>query len=237
MAKTLWASGICEKALRKIGAFSINDTGANAEEMAEAASWLDLIIAFVVETQHITWLVEDTVTFALVADQATYDVETAFGTSFPADGVLFITHASVTDGTNDEPIDIIRRKTFEAIANKTSSGTPESLYIDRLTQQDKQTISINPVPAITGKSIKIVFQKGSPNVADNSSRKRHGFPQAWQFWMVKALAKEVGDGPVRRLPRQEIRDLKDDASAAFDALQASQNRETFTPSRTRSFGA
>ena len=40
MSKLWKASGICERALRKIGAFSVNDTAADPEELAEALYWL-----------------------------------------------------------------------------------------------------------------------------------------------------------------------------------------------------
>lgn len=236
MAKTLWASEICERALRKIGAFAINDSAANPEEVNEAAAWLDLIVDHRMQTEVITWLIEDTFTGSLIIDQISTNLETFMGTTFPDDGVLFIKEAYITDGTNDETIDIVRRKEYEDLSNKTASGRPELIYIDRLTGTNPFTFKTYPTLGVGTLSLKLVYQKGAPNLADDPGIKRHGMPTGWQFWMVEELAASIGKGPVRRVPVTE--QDRNDASAdrAFARLQASQNREVSGPRRVKAYG-
>ncbi len=236
MPSLLSASEICETALRKIGAFSINDTAADGEELKEAAKWLDLVVGEMTETERCTWLIEDTVTVSLVADQATYNLFDAMGASYPADGVMFITSSWITDGTNDDDVELIRRTDLEEIVVKGATGKPELIYIDRLSDKNQQSFTVYPVPVDATHSLKFVFQRHAPDLRSDVGKKAHGFHRGWQKWLVLATAAEIGDGPVRKIPSTEVDRIKRDAQMSFNKLQASQNRENVAPRRVQAWG-
>lgn len=237
MPALLSAAEICETALRKIGAYSINDMGADGEELKEAAKWLDLVVSEMVATERCTWLIEDTVTIPLLAGVATYNLADAMGVSYPSDGVLFFTSAWIQDGSNDVETEMIRRHDFEEITLKTATGKPETIYIDRLSDSASQSFTIYPIPIDTSYNLKIVFQRSSPDLKNDVGTKAHGFHLGWQKWLVVATAAEIGDGPVRRLPSAEVDRHRRDAQMSFDKLQAVQNRENIRPRRVAAWGA
>ena len=74
MPKLLTVTEICERALRKIGAYSINDTGADPVHLEEARYWLDMVLGHVSSRKRTWWLVPDTEPVTLVADTATYQL-------------------------------------------------------------------------------------------------------------------------------------------------------------------
>lgn len=241
MSKLWKASGICERALRKIGAFSINDTAADGEELAEALYWLDLSVAELAGTEKCQWLIPTTLSIALSADTPSYDLSTALGTSDPADGVLFPVAAWLRDSNGeDTPIEIIRRQDYEDITDKDESGEPDVVYIDRL--NDDQNIFVHPVPDATGYSIRLLCQTYAPNMLsgtpEGGGNIAHGFSAEWQRWLILQNAADIGSGPVRRLPPGEINDIRQQAAIARAALMAYSSREKVSqPRRTRAFGA
>ena len=100
MSKLWKASGICERALRKIGAFSVNDTAADPEELSEALYWLDLAVAELAGTEQCQWLIPTTLSIALTANTPSYDLSTALGTGNPTDGAgICHTEVSTQDTT------------------------------------------------------------------------------------------------------------------------------------------
>ena len=236
MSSLLSASEVCETALEKIGSYSINDTAADGEEMKRAAKWLDLVVGEMTETERCTWLIEDTITVPLVGGQATYNLANALGASYPPDGVMFITSVWVTDGTSDQPTEMKRRASYEELTVKSSTGKPKLIYIDRLSDKDRQSFTVYPVPVDDAHSLKMVLQKHAPDLRNDVGKKAHGFHNGWQKWLVLATAAEIGDGPVRRLPSTEVDRIRRDAQMSFDKLQASANRENVAPRRVRAWG-
>lgn len=241
MSKLWKASGICERALRKIGAFSINDTAADGEELAEALYWLDLAVAELAGTEKCQWLIPTTLSIALSADTASYDLSNALGTSNPTDGVLFPMSAWLRDSNGeDTPIDIIRRQDYEDISDKDESGEPNIVYIDRLA--DDQNIFVHPVPDATGYSVRLLCQTYAPNMLagtpSDGGNVAHGFSAEWQRWLILQNSADIGSGPVRRLPSGEITDIRQQAAISRAALMTYSNREKVSqPRRTRAHGA
>lgn len=226
---------VCERALRKIGAFSIRDTEADADEMAEAMAYLDLLVAHVTGTRRVFWLVPATLELPLVADTAEYDLADIDG--YPDDGVAFPINAWLRDSSgHDEPVELIRRRAYDDIGNKTASGPPNSAHIDRLT--DKK-VYVYPVPADGTYTLRIEAQVYSPSydVTENPNAEiRHGFGPEWQLWMIYALSAEIADGPVRRLPAAEVDRIRNTAARMLVELGES-NRETVSrPRRTAAWG-
>lgn len=241
MSKLWKASGICERALRKIGAFSVNDTAADPEELAEALYWLDLAVAELAGTEQCQWLIPTTLSIALTANTANYDLSDALGTANPTDGVLFPIEAWLRDSDGlDTPIDIIRRRDFEDIEDKDKAGVTDRIYIDRLNED--QNIFIYPVVDESGYSIRLLCQTYAPNMLsgtpEGGGNIAHGFSAEWQRWLILQNAADIGSGPVRRLPPGEINDIRQQAAISRAALMAYSNREKVSqPRRTRAHGA
>ena len=240
MSKLWKASGICERALRKIGAFSVNDTAADPEELAEALYWLDLAVAELAGTEQCQWLIPTTLSIALSANTASYDLSTALGTANPTDGVLFPIEAWIRDSNGlDTPIDIIRRRDFEDIEDKDKAGVTDRIYIDRLNED--QNIFIYPVVDETGYSIRLLCQTYAANLGGTgltaTGNIAHGFSAEWQKWMVLQNAADIGSGPVRRLPISETDRIRAEAGTSLTKLMAHSNREKVSqPRRTRAHG-
>ena len=240
MSKLWKASGICERALRKIGAFSVNDTAADPEELAEALYWLDLAVAELAGTEQCQWLIPTTLSIALSANTASYDLSTALGTANPTDGVLFPIEAWIRDSNGlDTPIDIIRRRDFEDIEDKDRAGVTDRIYIDRLNED--QNIFIYPVVDETGYSIRLLCQTYAANLGGTGQTATgniaHGFSAEWQKWMVLQNAADIGSGPVRRLPISETDRIRAEAGTSLAKLMAFSNREKVSqPRRTRAHG-
>ncbi len=241
MSKLWKASGICERSLRKIGAFSVNDTAADPEELSEALYWLDLAVAELAGTEQCQWLIPTTLSIALTANTPSYDLSTALGTGNPTDGVLFPIEAWIRDSSgNDTPIDIIRRRDFEDIEDKDKSGVTDRIYIDRL--NDDQNIYVYPVVDETGYSIRLLCQTYAPNLLGGTPSEggnvRHGFSTEWQRFLILQNAADIGSGPVRRLPASEIADIRQQAEMSRSRLMTYSNREKVSqPRRTRAYGA
>ena len=225
MSVMLSAKEICERALRKIGAFPINDTAADGEELAEALSWLDLTVAEQAGSTRCFWLVPATLSVSLTADTAEYDLITVLASSAPDDGLQFPVSATVKDDNgNETPLKLVTRTEYEEITDKTVSGTPELIWIDRL---ENPTMKTYPVlgTGLTGWSIELVVQTFAPDFHKTTGSKSTGLRAAWQKWAVYELSAVLGDGTIRRLPDREITMFEKRAKEGKDALEAYENRQ------------
>ncbi|KKK51568.1 hypothetical protein LCGC14_3113640, partial [marine sediment metagenome] len=205
MSVLFTAKQICEMALQAIGAYSINDTAAEPEHLKRALSWFDLNMAELAGIQRMFWLVPSTLTIALAADKRTYDLLDTLGASAPADGIQFPVEAHLDDGSgNRTPLEILRRDEYEGLAKLTTTGTPDRIYIDRLIEP---TMSVYPIPTVSTDKVKLVVQTFAPSFASSrTGGSATGLRAAWQNWAVNKLAASLGNGPIRKLPRQEISD-------------------------------
>ena len=238
------AREICELALRKIGAYTINDDGPDPVSLAVAADFLELEIADLAGGRRLQWLVPETIEFVLTADIASYVLETIAGSAFPSLGLAYPIDAYIVDADdNVTPIDIVRRAQYEAITDKTESGTPELIYIDRLANEEKN-LFVYRVPSDGTLSLRLVAQTYPRSILKPSSQQAgagevvHGFDRTWQKWMVLATAYQIGDGPVRRLRTDTLERIKKDRDICLATLTGEQNREKITARlrRTRRYG-
>lgn len=235
MAAQLSIQLICERALRRIGSFALRDSEADPEEVAESMYWLDLVVSHLAGTRRPVWLVPATLELPLTAGTESYDLSDI--TDYPVDGVLFPIDAWLRDPAGrDSHVELIRRKQYESIEDKDREGETSVAYIDRLKERQ---IYVHPVIDTTGYTLRILAQTYSPTYkpeADPGIKTPHGFTPEWQLWMVTALAAEIGDGPVRRLPGNEVTALRNRAAQLLVELQES-NRETVSrPRRTAAWG-
>lgn len=230
-------AGIAERALRKVGAFTVNDTGTNPEELAEALYWLDLIVAELSGTQECFWLRDETVTVPLVADQ-TDPYVLADVDGFPRQGAVFVLGAWLRDPNDqDTPIEILRRNQYEELAKKDTSGQPYSVYVDRLVPSP--SMLTYPVIADDDYSVRLLVQSYHPSLSGTLGDEapkgavalRIG--AAFQRFLVFALAADIGDGPVRRIEDNKVTSWRKSAAMSLTALNGYINREKPRQIRTR----
>lgn len=231
--RVLKNSEICERALRKIGAFPTTESAARPEYLAEALLWLDMMIGHVTGTRDVYWLKPATLSLTLVGGTQTYDLRTALGSSFPVDGINFVTDATHDDGQgNRTSLDIVNRETFEAIPVPGETGTPDKVWIDRL--RLGPTLKTHPVlgSGVTGHSIKLVTQTYSEDFTKDSGNRGNAMRATWNLWCVTELAGWIGNGPVRKLPRSEVDGIKSEARGLWTDIAAGENRERTSSHQT-----
>ena len=233
MAYLMTAKEICERSLRKVQVFSINDTAAQPEHLREALFWLDMLMAHLAGQTTIWWLVQQIIQVPITAGDDSYDLLDAMGTNAPDDGFLFPLSARLYDGTNNRsPVEIVRRDVIDAQINPATTGRPNMIHIDRTTPNP--TMLVYPVlgTGLTGYKIELTIQAFSPDVAPAGVSGRAGqgnlitgLRQTWQLRAVEKLAVKIGDGPVTRRPLSEVKEWKVEAEKLESQLLAFDNRE------------
>lgn len=230
---------IATKALEKIGAFTVNMVAPDPDELRRTVQWMDLVVSNAGGGQRMFVLTPSTTTSTLTAATSSYTLSTLLGTSYPDEGILFATAAHLRDSASvDSVLEIISREDYEDISNKTLSGVPKQIYIDRLSSATEQKVYIYPVPADSTYSLRLTFQSYPTDMlggsAAGSGNVAHGFADEWQLWLITALAAQIGDGPVRRLPVAETDRLKNDAGLLLAQLTIYANtQKTTAPKRVR----
>jgi hypothetical protein len=231
MSLAFTARRFAETALRKIAAFSINDTGADPVEVREALVWLDMLIASLAGTRKLFWLVQTDIVVALTANTSSYDIIDEMGADAPADGVLAYTHVSLRDSNgNDIPLKMLTRTEYEDIENKTETGTPWGVYIDRI---DPVTLYVLGVPTTTDFSLVITTLAYPQDMTVRLGGEGSGIPPEWNSYVVIKLSSYIGNGPVRQLPLSEVQDMRGEAEDLKVQLLAFGNREQRGPRARR----
>jgi hypothetical protein len=221
---TFSAYRIAEKALRKIGAFPITDSAADALEMREALDWLTIIMAELAGRDRVFWLVPATLSIPLTATVASYDIQATMGTDYPDLGVQFPIEAFIQDDAgNRYAVEIVQRSVFEHFTNRDKTGPIEAIYIDRLYPPTLYTF---PTLADTSKSwtVELTVQTFAPDFQGNTDRAT-GLRSAWQMWCIYTLSKCLGDGSITRVPNEELIGFERLAMQSYRQLWAYEQRE------------
>lgn len=222
---------VCEEALRKIGAYSINDTAADGEHLRIAINWLDIIMGELSGTTRLFWLVSEPLTLALnVADQKAWPLPASLGSDAPAEGVQFpISAVLVDDDGNRTPLSILRLDQYQALEDPNETGVPTSVYIDRLLEP---TLYVHPVPDVATFSIELIVQTFSKTIASDravanarAGSDSHGLRLTWQKWAIYELAASLGDGTIRTLAETRLARLQTTADRSRALLLAYENRD------------
>lgn len=227
MSSTLNVKEICEEALRNVGAYASTDEQADADDLRKAIRYLDLHIAFLTGTNRISCFVPEEIPIPLVAGLQSYDLGNYSG----SDKVQFPIDCFIVNDTNESDraeVEIIDRRKFDVLAD--SFGLPCVAYIDRL--EKNLTLSVHPIPNMTGHSLRLNFQRFAPNIHKNAlgvenktGQLAHGLPDAWQLYLINKLTALIGMGAVRRLPRNEMADFTTIAADMESKLLKFNNQE------------
>jgi len=106
----------------------------------------------------------------LVADQAVYTMfrSTGDGTSDATAiyGVDDILEASFRNSNIDSPLTKINRSQYQALSNKTSTGTPTQYFVQRLIDRVTITLYLTPGSSEAGKFINFYYVKRIQDVGD-----------------------------------------------------------------------
>jgi hypothetical protein len=223
MSRVFSINEVCERALRKIGVFSINDSAAPAFAMEEARWWLDMVVGHIAAKQRRWWLVPDTAVVTLVAGTSEYPVTTTLGAG-EADGVMHLISAwrvSLTDPSDRVEVDIVRRRMWEEREGAGTTGLAEMIWVDRV---KAAKIHLHHVPADpVSHRLEVVYHRFAPDLSPRAGRSHvalTGMRESWNLALVHALAAEIGNGPVRKLPGDEVKDMQATANRLMNDLDA-----------------
>ncbi len=200
--------------------------------MLEALYWMDMAVAYRTGTEKCHWLQAQTVNMPLVANQLQYDLANSLGTAWPSTGIAWVTAAYWTANNaasppNQEPMEMLTRRQYEERKTGGSSGSQSELYIDRQTENE-QVFLLTPPSSVPG-SINFVLQRLAKDLVTNPvnpGNLDHGFHQAWQLWLTMETAMYIGSGPVRKLPNDEIADIRATADDMWTKLSVRNDKET-----------
>lgn len=233
MSQVFTAKQICERALRAIGAFPITESAADGEQMREAMTWLDLLMAEIAGTGTLFFLHTATLSVPITNGTSSYNLNNALGTDLPPDRVQFPLLAWLEDAAgNRHPVEIDTRGKFEDVSLGTQPGRPYRIYIDRLADPSP-TLKIFPTPATSDTTVwtlKIEVQTYAPNVAPHGvtgvlqAGVLHKFRQAWQRYLVLRLNIDLGAGPILKCSTERLTNWRLEAATAKAALEAFENR-------------
>ena len=222
MAAILSRDEVIQRALRKIGSYSINARAPRPREVEESAYWLDMVVAMQASRQKTWWLVDESLSFDLTTAVAEYPLATALGPNNVPRGIQFVHSAWLNDpATGDDvgEISLLKRDEFEEISRKTESGEPCRMYVNR---DASPTAWVHPVPnGVRALKVRLVFQSYGPDFLNaKPNDKAYKFRAPWNLWMVTALAAELGNGPIRMLPQDEVKKMQSDALRLRNELEA-----------------
>lgn len=233
MPRLLEVREICELALRKIGSFSINDAGAQAVEIDVARQWLDLLVGHVTSKRRSWWMVPETALITLIGGQDEYPLATALpGGGQQVQHAITVLSRYRQDGRTKE-LPISRRSDWDA-RQPMEPGEPWMVYIDR----DRQPIlRVYPAPATPPThDLQLTFQRFSTDLTLGSRTKpMPDFRETWNLYLVTALAYEIGNGPVRKLPADEVREMRESAEALLIDLETFDAQEQANEPRRISY--
>lgn len=227
--KIFSAREVCELSLMLIGAYSPADQAADPIHMERALQFMELEAAHLAGTKQAQWLVPQTIEIPLDADTPAYDLSDQAGAAEPSLYIMApISATLIDDNDNETPLNIVRRSQYEEHPNKTTSGVPNEIYIDRT--NDEQGLWVYPVPEVDTFSLRLVVFTYARSVLGQlgdveAGQVAHGFDRTWQLWLSVATAARIGSGPVRRLDRATLNDYRQEAGRLLTELMAGQNRE------------
>lgn len=250
MSRLFSTEEICERALRKVGAFAIRSAGARPEEVTETRYWLDMVVAHEASRQRTWWLVPAAASFNLTAGIDTYDLNAMLGAAQAPDGIQFAIGAVLFNPTLQldlHELPIVRQQEWET-RRLGPDGTPDPENLSALLEEDappspadppgapafchidraqRPTLRCYPIPdANQPYAIRLLFQSFSSDfIKAPTGDKSYQLRTSMNLWIVTALARQIGNGPVRKLPADEVRDMADETERLRNDLEAYEFNE------------
>jgi hypothetical protein len=245
MAHLLSVGEVVDRALGKIGQKATRSSGARAADVEEARYWLDMLVGHQSARQRWWPLVPGTATFTLTAGDSSYDLMASIGATQAPNGIAFVIRVilyNLATGQDIHEIPIVRRQEFElrnfpeatkaqdvspwtwdtedrSGVGPDQAGPPNVCYI---TRDQNPVMHLSPAPdALVTYGVRVLFQSYSQNAVTTEANDRlDSIRSTWNLWLVTALAAQIGNGPVRKLPADEVRDMKQEARDLRTELEA-----------------
>ena|SRR5882672_2684235 len=224
------AKELAERALRLVGAFSINEDAAGDADMAETLYWLDMLAANEAGTRRAMWLVKDELTIDLVAADGDYVLTEELNAQLP-EGTQFPIAATLDENGTRTKLRIVTQREFRRLSMPDTAGTPVMVFIDRL---NGPTMHVYPVPdtADAGHQIVLTVQSFAKSLKPkgvtantNNAEMQAGFRPAWNLWAAFRLASMIGNGAVRTLPVERVREYRTEAATLELRLEGFENAD------------
>lgn len=212
MSAPLSAAKIAEHALRQIGAYSTNDSGADPAQFDVALDRLDILVAELASSEDLSWLETATTSVVLVAGTSAYSLS----------GLEHVSAVRYTRaGRFPEPVDLIRHADFVLL--DTDSGDPQAASVTRAATL---TLNVWPTPATAqaGLALLVTGQSYAEDLTESQGAGATGLPTGWARWLIYTLAADLGSGPIHTLAPGTIQALEQRAGALKARLMAHSNR-------------
>lgn len=231
MGQVATALVLAENALRRVGSYAPKDTGADPDHLSIALTALDAAVKELSGTLRAWWLIPSNVSLVLTAAENPIDI-VAKSSAIVTGTFQFLFDAKISRSVGsgqvyDRDLKVITRREYNEIPDKDVAGYPASLYIDRTPLSP--LVFLHPVPWDANFTIHITYQKYAADQTSKSGRVATGLDQAWERWADYQVASDIGDGPVARLPADELTRYERKAEIARTRLENFQNREANHP--------
>ncbi len=162
--KRIFYSDIVEEAYERLGI-----QGVSGYQLKSARRSLNILFQEWANRGLHYWEVANN-SITLVADQATYTMfrSTADGTSDATAvyGVDDVLEASYRNSNVDTPLTKINRSQYQALSNKTSTGTPSQYFVQRFIDKITITLYLTPGSNEAGKFINYYYVKRIQDAGD-----------------------------------------------------------------------
>lgn len=220
MSRFLSSNALADNALREIGSFSPVDVSSNPVEHAITLDRLDMLIAELAGTEKF-WFLFPSIgqRIPLAAGVASFLLSAYLD---PLLQFYYSVRVVLANATDELPVSMIRRWQYDDIIDKTASGDPTCVYIER---SDTPTCYVWPVPAAAGAFLVLDGEAYADTATDRGGQNFTNFTAAWYRFLTLQLAVDIGTGPVRTLPLPEIEAKQKRADQAKILLLSRQNRE------------
>lgn len=255
MSRLFTVAEICDLALGKIGSNPTRTSGSRAEDVETARYWLDMVVGHQAARARTWWLVPATASFTIQEAVAAYDLASVLSATQAPNGVAFVITVMLCNATTGElihEIPMVRRREFElrALGGRSDSspdaspwrwnemeqgpstgispGQPNVCYV---TRDQAPTITFSPTPD-QDYTCKVVIQSYSKDfVAADPTERVLNLRSSWNMWLVTTLAAALGSGPIRMLPADEVKTMKNESIVLRGELEAYDVHEAQTAGR------
>lgn len=222
---------VATNALSKIGAFPSSQSQPDVRELKIAMQWLEMVLnnQSGIRPTAGFW---NTIEIPIEAGIGDYELED-YVLDSGAQHVFSVSLVTILG--NVEPLDIMSEKNT-AFQNLKDTGTPNCAAI---TKDVKPVLKVYPTPTSSdeeaGTVIRVRFQSFHTSI-DPEGTNDTGIMlrPSWYLWLAYRLAYEIGGGPVRRLPDNELTRIKTDFMMMETQLYARDGQyNTSEPPRTQ----
>lgn len=208
---------IIEEALMHLGILPEGGTP-TSDQLTDHSRTLNIMVKALIGRGINLWAV-DRVTLALVEDQEEYVTgtdtftRTTTGAAIPALYIKSIIEANRYDGTTETPINIVARKEYFGLGDKTSTGKVNQIYFQpNLTSS---TISVYPSPDNSTDTLRLVVKRTLEDF--DASSDTPDFPQEWYEALYIGLAYRLSRK--YRIPLAERKMLREEAELALQEAE------------------